>query len=269
MRLNLRVRIVNINNNLRIIRSIYLFHVKIQSNRTFFHRFWPIFGIFGPIFIGFLAFSGNAQSVSGSTPYLVWVACGCIVWVITMSCLTNAQNMFTTKTRRRRFMAFGPPFICQVLGQFTLYFFVVFVFGLYVFVYTVTQIGLVSSIWKFVVLTLLLLMLFPTLLLITVCLSILSAALRDFKHIIPFIGNYLLFTSPIFYELPINRNGLIQFFSLINPITPILNMVRQVMLGESSILGFEVLIICLLAISSFIVINRYLTKFSIYMLSNL
>ncbi len=58
-------------------------------------------------------------------------------------------------------------------------------------------------------------------------LAALNIKYRDFRYIIPFMVQALLFISPVFYQIPIARNSWFNYFAAINPMYAAIELFRK------------------------------------------
>lgn len=248
---------------------VFEFAQKIAGNQTFFHRFWPIFQIISPIFLGYLVFGNLLEQSTGEVPFRIWVSTGAIIWLLFLCVLYSGSKVFTNKTRRSRYLLYGPTFWTQISSTFVQYFLVVTLLNGYVFYYIFNDQGFSIGFVKLLVVFILLFLIIPIMQTFTVLIGIGCAFFKDFKILIPFLAQALLFVSPVFFQTPLADSIPEKILFWINPLNPLLNIFRSIVLSESNLMNWKISLIFMISIICYFFNTRFLSGFTIIILSNL
>jgi len=175
------------------------------------------------VFFGVLL--GLNQKV-GPTPYLVFVLAGVLPWTLFESGVTASSNSIVTNAAIIRKVYFpriliplaavGAPLIDYAIG-----------FGV-LFIAMIT-LG-VSFSWQILLLPALILSTVLAVLGIGILLAALTAAYRDFRHIVPFLLRLLFFMTPVIYPVAIVPDRW-QWVLSLNPIGGTISAFRSIVLG--------------------------------------
>jgi ABC-type polysaccharide/polyol phosphate export permease len=253
----------------RKILLIYDFTQKIAGNQAFFHRLLPYFQVFSPVVIGYIVFGNMLEQTTGVIPFRIWVCTGAIVWLFFLCVLMAGSKIFSNKTRRGRFLLCGPTFWTQVNAFFPAYFFMVVLLGVYLFQSIFRTQNLVMASSKLLITALLIMFSIPVLQTSIVLIGICTAFFRDFRILIPFIAQALLFTSPIFFESQIADTLLEKFIVAVNPLTPILDFFRNFIFADRFTFDFQILTFLGLSVFCYVLNKRILVDFTMLVIKNL
>jgi len=202
-------------------------HIKVRYKQTVFGFAWAVVQ---PLLmmVLFTFFFGQKLGVpSGSLPYPVFVFTGLLIWNIFSSGLTSSSNSLLDNAHILKKIYF-PRLIIPVSSVMVSLFDFLMAFSIYVallFIY-----GVQVHIGYFVV------SLFAALIITTIStfglgcfLSALNIKYRDFKYVIPYSIQVLLFVSPVIYPSTIVTNVWAKYLMALNPLTGAIGLVRGAM----------------------------------------
>ncbi len=199
--------------------------IKVKYKETVLGFFWVILQpvIFTLIFSMFLGKSFRQESVGMSYP--VFVSSGLMVWLLFSSGLTNAGNSMITNAaiiKKIYFPRLIIPITSILVSVFD--FFIMFMlFLVLLFIYPTTIDGMQA------------LMFWPTALLLTVIgtfgpgclLAALNIKYRDFRYVIPFLVQALLFLTPVIYPADILGSTWRKYLLAFNPMYAPISLFRM------------------------------------------
>lgn len=163
-------------------------------------------------------------------PYPVFVYSGLIFWYLFSNGITNASNSMLNNEgiiKKIYFPRLIIPFSSILIALFD--FFITFIFYIAILIFYRADIDLI----KFI--------LYVPLALLTSLLSIfgfgtflaaLNIKFRDFRYTIPFLMQFLMFASPIFYPTHIIKNAWFALILKLNPMNAILELSRGIFLNQ-------------------------------------
>lgn len=198
--------------------------IKVKYKQTVLGFFWAILQPFLMMLIFTFFFKRIVDSNSISVPYPVFVYCGLIVWNIFSSGITGAGNSMVSNTniiKKIYFPRLIIPISSILVSLFDFLMTLIILVGMLVYY----QVNLsVVSIIIFIPLGILLAIL------ATLGLGTLLAALnikyRDFRYIIPFMVQAMLFLSPVIY--PITTTHLfLKYVLSVNPMYAAIEVFRH------------------------------------------
>jgi lipopolysaccharide transport system permease protein len=216
--------------------------IKVKYKQTVLGVLWAVLQPLLLTFI-FTFFLGNAiSSQSGLTlPYDVFALSGLVLWGIFSTGLNNAGNSMVTNAniiRKIYFPRLIIPLSSVLVGlfDFVMAFFVFIVYCFY---------NDVNVSWHAVIY-------YPVAILLTCLatfgagslLAALNVKYRDFRYIIPFLIQLLLFLSPVIYPLRITDNKLLSWLLAMNPMTAPLDFFRAPMNDGLLNVNADILSIC-------------------------
>jgi len=197
--------------------------IKVKYKQTFLGFAWVILQ---PLFlmIIFTLFFGRALKIpSNNLPYPVFVLSGLVFWTLFSTGLTNASNSMVAHAGIIKKIYF-PRFIIPLSSFFVSLF--DFAITLIIFIPIILHYKISFS-YKCI-------LYFPISVVITsittIGLSCLISSLiikyRDFKYVLPFFLQGLLFITPVIYSSNITNNYLVKFLFYINPISGAIELFR-------------------------------------------
>ncbi len=198
--------------------------IKIKYKQTAFGVLWAILQPFLLMLI-FTLFFGKALNVpSDNIPYPVFVYSGLLLWNVFSSGLANASNSMVNNANIIKKIYF-PRLIIPMSAILVSLFDFLMAFVIYIGLLVYYQF---SVSWMIV-------LYLPLSLLITVLttfgLGTLIAALnvkyRDFRYVIPFFIQLLLFLTPVIYPVSIIKSSWAQSLLMLNPMTGAIELLRS------------------------------------------
>jgi lipopolysaccharide transport system permease protein len=163
-------------------------------------------------------------------PYPVFVYSGLIFWYLFSNGITNASNSMLNNEaiiKKIYFPRLIIPFSSILIALFD--FFITLVLYIAILVYYHAEIDLLKFI-LYIPLALLISLL--SIFGIGTFLAALNIKFRDFRYTIPFLMQFLMFASPIFYPTHIVENKLIADILKLNPMNSILELSRSIFLNQ-------------------------------------
>jgi lipopolysaccharide transport system permease protein len=198
--------------------------IKIKYKQTFLGVLWAILQPF-MLMIVFTLFFGHALGVptNDNTPYPVFVYSGLLIWNIFSSGLSNASNSMVSNAgiiKKIYFPRLIIPMSAILVALFD--FLMAFVIYIAILIYYHQSVSLKIVIYL------------PLSILITVLstfglgtwLSALNVKYRDFRYVIPFMIQILLFLTPVIYPTHIIKFTLIEKILSLNPMAGAIDLLR-------------------------------------------
>lgn len=230
--------------------------IKIKYKQTFFGVLWVILQPLLMMII-FTAFFGRVLSVpSDNIDYRVFVFAGLMLWNIFSSGIAGAGNSMVNNANIIKKIYF-PRLIIPVSAVLVSLF--DFVFTLILFILLIFYCDATPH-WGMMLICL------PISLLITtfttlglgIFLSALNVKYRDFRYVIPFLVQALLFITPVIYPLSMVKNEVIKFILVLNPMAAAIDLFRASLTGAAVNLNivFTGFVICILLFVTGIVTFR-------------
>lgn len=215
--------------------------IKVKYKQTVLGVLWAILQPFLLMIVFTLFFNRGLGTPSDNIPYPVFVYSGLMLWTVFSSGLSNASNSMVVNAaiiKKIYFPRLIIPISAVLVALFD-FFMALFIFG-----------GLV--IYYRCPVSLNILMYLPVSIIITVVsalgLGFLLAAMnvkyRDFRYVIPFLIQLLLFLTPVIYPLSIIKNKWAHTVLLLNPMTGAIDMLRATFSAvplDTKVVGFSML----------------------------
>ena len=198
--------------------------IKVKYKQTVLGFLWAVIQPLAMALL-FSFFIGKAivNYTNMQTPYVVFALSGLVLWGIFSSGISNAGNSMVANAniiKKIYFPRLIIPISAVLVGvfDFLMAFIVFVVFCLF---------NNVSFIWQAIIY-------FPIALLLTsvatfgigTFLAALNVKYRDFRYIIPFLVQFLLFLTPVIYPITITSNIYLKIVMALNPMTAPLNLFR-------------------------------------------
>jgi lipopolysaccharide transport system permease protein len=198
--------------------------IKVKYKQTVLGFLWAVLQ---PLILTLLFSFFLGKAISNYThlalPYEIFALSGLVIWGIFASGLNNAGNSMVSNAniiKKIYFPRLIIPLSSVLVGLFD--FLMAFaVFLLYCFIKDV------SFTWKALIY-------FPVAVILTCIatfgagslLAALNVKYRDFRYIIPFLIQLLLFLTPVIYPLTITNNTVLQWLLALNPMSAPLEILR-------------------------------------------
>ncbi|MEO8087568.1 MAG: ABC transporter permease [Bacteroidota bacterium] len=199
--------------------------IKVKYKQTFFGAAWAVFQPLLLMLVFTVFFARNFKIESGNVPYPVFVFSGLLLWNVFANGLSNAGNSMVSNANIIKKIYF-PRLIIPIssilsamvdfLIAMAVYFCLLFFYGLQ---HTIPAI-LVMLVFS---------------LLITLCttlgvgcfLAALNVKYRDFRYVIPFLIQVLMFMTPIIYPVTTPDIEWVRTLLLLNPMTGAIELIRS------------------------------------------
>lgn len=201
--------------------------LKVKYKQTFIGAAWAIIQpvLFMLIFTVF--FAGALKIPSGDLPYPVFVFAGILLWNVFSSGLQNAGNSMVSNANIIKKIYF-PRLIIPISSIISslVDFFIALAFYLVIIIYYNFSSRIPS-----------LLLVLPISLIITLFTTLglgsffaaLNVKYRDFRYIVPFFVQVLMFLSPIIYPVSIIHIDWLEKVLLLNPMAGAIDLLRSVL----------------------------------------
>lgn len=219
---------------------IYFFtlrDVKIKYKQTVLGALWAILQPFLLMVIFTVFFAGHLDISSYNLPYPVFVFSGLILWNVFATGISTAGNSMIVNSNIIKKIYF-PRLIIPISGILStlIDFGITLIIFIGVLIYYLPFFSIVNLLFSISLsLTIILLTTFG----VGSLLAALNVKYRDFRYIIPFTIQVLLFISPVIYPVSIIKNNLLVKILNLNPIAGAIEILR------SSITGTEINIMIL------------------------
>jgi lipopolysaccharide transport system permease protein len=202
--------------------------IKIKYKQTVFGVLWAILQPF-LLMVVFTLFFGRALGVpSDNIPYPVFVYSGLLLWNIFSAGLANASNSMVSNANIIKKIYF-PRLIIPMSAILVALFDFLMAFVIYIglLIYYQQSVDLIIILYL------------PLSLLITVLttfglgtfIATLNIKYRDFRYVIPFLIQILLFLTPVIYPVAIIRQSWAQYLLALNPMAGAIDLVRSTVTG--------------------------------------
>jgi lipopolysaccharide transport system permease protein len=204
--------------------------IKVKYKQTFFGAAWAIFQPLLLMVVFTVFFARNFKIESGNVPYPVFVFSGLLLWNVFANGLSNAGNSMVTNANIIKKIYF-PRLIIPIASILSAM--VDFLISMLVYFALLFFYGLQSAIPH-------ILLMLPFSLLITLgttlgagsFLAALNVKYRDFRYVIPFLIQVLMFITPIIYPLTISNLPWVRSLLLLNPMTGAIELIRSALMGS-------------------------------------
>jgi lipopolysaccharide transport system permease protein len=205
--------------------------IKVKYKQTFFGFAWAIFQPLLMMLLFSFFFGTKLKVPSEGIPYPLFVFSGLLLWNIFSSGLSNASNSMVTNSNIIKKIYFPRLIIplSSVLGALF-----DFLMALLIFIPILLWYG--SSLNILVLIPSLLL----SILIVTITtfgagswLAALNVKYRDFRYVIPFTIQVLMFVTPVIYPTSIIDNDSIRFILDLNPMSGAITLFRNAVAGEA------------------------------------
>ena len=211
-----------------IYRELFYFFtwrdIKVKYKQTILGFTWAVLQPFFMMIIFTLFFGGTLNIPSDNIPYPIFVYSGLLLWNIFSSGISSAGNSMVNNAniiKKIYFPRLIIPISSVLVSLFD--FFMAFIIFILMLIYYHVSINL---------------LLFIPLLVISICISTIAtfgigallAALnikyRDFRYIIPFLIQALLFITPVIYPISIINQPWLKYVIAVNPMYAAIQLFR-------------------------------------------
>jgi lipopolysaccharide transport system permease protein len=205
--------------------------IKIKYKQTLLGAAWAILQPFMLMVIFTLFFSKALHIQSGDIPYPVFVYSGLMLWSIFATGLSNAGSSMVNNAHIIKKIYFPRLIIpiSAILSSLIDFFmtFIVYIGILFYYHYQSAIPVLLLYLPLALLLTLLATLGFGSLL------AALNLKYRDFRYIIPFMLQMLMFLTPVIYPVSIIKSEILQHVLMLNPMAGVIDLVRSALTDTS------------------------------------
>lgn len=246
--------------------TVQRFLFKSMGNQTILHRFWPFFKILAPVVVGYLAFGTILEQNATGYDYESWVLTGLIVWFPFSGMLSSSTNLLSNQLRRLRINSplISVKLIIQgiLFPNYMIAIFASILLGLKQDSFFLGSLSIAKSI-------LFLMFISPLIVMLTYFMGLLSALARDFRMLVPFLSQFLLLTSPIFYTPRTPNSKVESVVEFVNPLNVLLDIFRNMQLDQSINVALILSLFCSVNIIYYIFLRHvgHATTFLIHSLT--
>lgn len=227
--------------------------VKVKYKQTILGFAWAILQPFLTMVI-FSLFFGHALSVpSDNIPYPVFVFSGLLLWNIFSSGITSAGNSMVTNANIIKKIYF-PRFIIPMSAILVS----LFDFLIAAFIFILMLVYYKVNVHLFQVAVFIPLSIFITCIStfgIGTLLAALNIKYRDFRYVIPFLVQSLLFLTPVIYPLTIIKQHWLHYIVAFNPMYSAIILFRSAFSGTTP--SFDLLVISTSSAIFFFILGMY------------
>jgi len=199
--------------------------IKVRYKQTFFGFAWAVLQ---PILMMLLFsfFFGKKLGVpSDSVPYPIFVFSGLLLWNIFSTGLTAASNSMLNNAHIMKKIYF-PRLIVPISSVMVTLFDFLMAFSIYILIMIYYQVDI--NIFEFAAfLIIALLMTALSTLGLGTFLAALNIKYRDFKYVVPYTIQVLLFLSPVIYPVSLVSNHWLKYIMGLNPLSGAITLLRS------------------------------------------
>ncbi len=229
--------------------------IKVKYKQTVLGFAWAVLQPVLMMFV-FTFLFGRAIGVQAkiNLPYPVFVYTGLMLWGILSSGLQASGNSMVSNAniiKKIYFPRLIIPMSAILVAVFDfLMTLVPFVFLLYYYDVSVNIIRLIC----FFPISILLLLL--TTFGLGCWLAALNVKYRDFRYIIPFLIQFLMFATPVIYPVTIIQNSIIRLLLSLNPISVAIDLFRSIF-DDSIVCNYQTILVSLLIALGLLIVGVY------------
>ncbi|MFN5324376.1 MAG: ABC transporter permease [Bacteroidota bacterium] len=220
-------------------------YIKVRYKQTVLGFAWAVMQPM-LMMVLFTFFFGKKLGVpSGNVPYPVFVLTGLLLWNIFSTGLTSASNSILDNAHIIKKIYF-PRLIIPVSAVMVSLFDFLMAFMIYIVVLLIYQVPIdllvfIPALLGAVIITTL------TTFGLGSFLSALNIKFRDFKYVIPYSVQVLLFLSPVIYPASIVTDPIARILMALNPLTGAIGLLRYSM-GGPPVEGLVMVVSCICAV---------------------
>lgn len=205
--------------------------IKVKYKQTALGFLWAILQPLLMMLIFTLFFGRGLKVPSDNIPYPIFVFSGLLLWNVFSSGITNAGNSMVNQSNIIKKIYF-PRLIIPISSILVSLFdflmaFIIFI-GLFVYFHFPVDISMFTlSVILGLALTVL------TTFGVGCLLAALNVKYRDFRYVIPFMVQALMFLTPVIYPVSLFNNKYLQILLSLNPMAGAIDLVRSSLTGGS------------------------------------
>ena len=198
--------------------------LKVKYKQTTLGVLWAIFQ---PAIMTLLFSVGFGKIISSSAelnvPYPVFVLSGFLLWNIFSNGLSNASNSMVNNSNIIKKIYF-PRLIIPISA--VLVSIVDFIMAFFVFIPVLLYYGCSFNKWAILFIPISVILIAITTFGLGTFLAALNIKYRDFRYILPFFIQILLFTTPVIYPVKVSNNKIFQLVLELNPMNAPMEIFR-------------------------------------------
>jgi lipopolysaccharide transport system permease protein len=207
--------------------------IKVKYKQTVLGFLWAILQPFVTMVVFTFFFGRLLQVPSGNLPYPIFVLSGLLLWNIFSSGVVNAGNSMVTNSniiKKIYFPRLIIPLSSILVSVFDFIMTLVVFLGVLIYYLATAQ---VQINWFYIILLLPLCVILSCLAAFGLgsLLAAMNIKYRDFRYLIPFLVQTLLFITPVIYPISIVKSGLIKWILSINPMYAAIEIFRSGLTG--------------------------------------
>ncbi len=235
--------------------------IKVKYKQTVLGFLWAILQPLAMAFV-FSFFLGKAikNYTNLQTPYVIFALSGLVIWGIFSSGISNAGNSMVNNAniiKKIYFPRLIIPISSVLVGLFD------FLMAFIVFIVFSLVYGVSFNLCALIYIPLAVLLTSITTFGVGTFLAALNVKFRDFRYVIPFLVQFLLFLTPVIYPSNISNNKFVQLLVTINPMSAPLNLMRA-SFENTAIELVPLLISCIMSVIFFVIGLFYFRKTEAY-----
>ncbi len=206
--------------------------IKVKYKQTFFGFAWAVLQPLIMMLLFSFFFGRTLKVPSDNIPYPIFVFSGLLLWNIFATGISNAGNSMVTNANIIKKIYF-PRLIIPLSSVLVALFDFFMAFSIYLVILIYYQ--FTPDFARF-------LLYFPMSILITLAatfgigslLAALNVQYRDFRYVIPFFVQALLFLTPVIYPVSIISSHWMNFVIALNPMTGAIELFRSAFTGQDA-----------------------------------
>jgi lipopolysaccharide transport system permease protein len=215
-------------------RELFYFYtwrdIKVRYKQSFFGFTWAVIQPLSMMLLFTFFFGKTLKVPSDGIPYPIFVFTGLLIWNIFSSGLLNAGNSMITNANIIKKIYF-PRLIIPLSSVLVALFdflmaFIIYIFILIYYGYYINLLVFIPALLFAVLLTVM------TTFGLGTFLAALNVKYRDFRYVIPFLIQALLFVTPVIYSISIIENPVIKFILDLNPLSGAITCFRGAVTGN-------------------------------------
>lgn len=210
-------------------RELFYFYtwrdIKVRYKQTFFGFAWAVLQPILMMVLFTFVFSRKLGVPSDSIPYPIFVFSGLLIWNIFSTGITNASNSMINNAHIMKKIYF-PRLIIPISSVMVTLFDFLMALTIYIVLLVYYQISLDILYFTFSLLTAVLITSLATFG-IGSMLAALHIKYRDFKYVIPYTVQVLLFATPVIYPSSLITNSFVKAVVYLNPVSGSISLLRS------------------------------------------
>ncbi len=234
-------------------RELFYFYtwrdIKVRYKQTFFGFAWAVLQPILMMVLFTFVFSKKLGVPSDSIPYPIFVFSGLLIWNVFSTGITAASNSMINNAHIMKKIYF-PRLIIPISSVMVTLFDFLMAFSIYLVLLLYFQIGIEPLYFIFSLIAAVLITSLSTFG-IGSMLAALNIKYRDFKYVIPYTVQVLLFATPVIYPSSLITNTYVKVIVYLNPVSGSISLLRSA-ISDAPVEWSMVLISAISAVVCFI-----------------